>query len=79
MYLLVILIFVMLYVQFHVHNEGPEVLEKYFPKAMLPRDYGGEEEVSEILNGNFVENWSSFVKFGIISIDLLWAKALSVS
>lgn len=46
--------------QFHVHNEGPEVLEKYFPKAMLPRDYGGEEEVSEILNGNFVENWPSF-------------------
>lgn len=38
--------------QFHIHTEGCEVLEKYFPKAILPRDYGGKEDTSENLNGN---------------------------
>jgi len=33
-----------------VHREGPEILEQYFPRALLPKDYGGEEDTSVNLN-----------------------------
>lgn len=37
--------------QIHIYTEGPEILEKYFDKKILPRDYGGEEQPSEKIQG----------------------------
>lgn len=42
-----------LFKQIYVHTEGHEVLQNYFPKEMLPRDYGGKESTREDLNGKY--------------------------
>lgn len=41
-----------MFLQFCIHTEGYEVLDRFLPKALLPKDYGGDEATSEKLNGN---------------------------
>jgi len=57
-----------LFQRIHVHTGGAEVLEKYFPRALLPRDYGGEEVSSEELNESWLrclrENREWFLRDG---------------
>lgn len=37
--------------QFCIHTEGYEVLDRFLPRALLPKDYGGDEATSEQING----------------------------
>ncbi|XP_054278212.1 alpha-tocopherol transfer protein-like [Macrosteles quadrilineatus] len=63
-----------LFQRIHVHTKGPEVLEMYFPIALLPKDYGGEEDNSDLLNESWMkclrDNKDWFLKEGQLKADI---------
>uniref|UniRef100_A0A1B6JMR4 CRAL-TRIO domain-containing protein n=1 Tax=Homalodisca liturata TaxID=320908 RepID=A0A1B6JMR4_9HEMI len=62
-----------LFQRIHVHTEGPEILEKYFPRALLPRDMGGEEETCDTLNKAWAKTMEDhrdwFLSEGLLTSD----------